>query len=85
MFTYPLPQQLHDSYDGPGIPLHMGIIATLLMFIAVFLCSVSFRYFIITIAITGFLIGGKCMHIACSYHTHLLHCSHGDMDDIDSS
>ncbi|CDS14239.1 hypothetical protein LRAMOSA06409 [Lichtheimia ramosa] len=35
----------------------MGIIATLLMFIAVFLCSVSFRYFIITIAITGFLIG----------------------------
>lgn len=70
----------------------MAIIATVLMLIAVFLCSVAFRYFIYTIAITGFLIGGMCKHthghiniIAITHLAEYTTCSYGDMDDIDSS
>lgn len=37
----------------------MAIVCSVLLFISLFLLSISFQYFIVTMAATGFLLGGK--------------------------
>ncbi|KAI9315905.1 hypothetical protein BX666DRAFT_2028148 [Dichotomocladium elegans] len=58
---------LSEAYDGSEIQVHIAIWAVLLMLLGIFLMSVSFQFFIVSIGVVGFYIGASITWILLTY------------------